>query len=202
MTGAKPVTCFTEPMEASVQTRPGWKQRILSSLVDYLVIAAWLLVLTGFSFVIAPFLPPLTGRQDLLATDVIVLGATVFPVWLYLSLTEASEAAGTLGKRVQHLAVQAADGGRAPWRRIALRNVVKLLPWQLAHLGVSRFMLDQQFGVAIACYVASWLLLIATIVMAARDPQRRALHDRLAGTRVITTAQSNRLVTRPPSTSV
>jgi uncharacterized RDD family membrane protein YckC len=165
---------------------PLWWPRILASLVDYLVIVAWLLTLGGLSLIITPFLPPASGQLNLAATDLIVFAMTVLPVWLYLTLTEAGPAGATLGKRVARLSVRGAQDSRASGRQVALRNAVKLLPWQLAHLAVSRFILGVQFEVAIACDVISVALVAVTLLMAIVDPGRRALHDRMAGTRVVT----------------
>ena len=68
---------------------------------------------------------------------------------------------------------------------IAQRNAVKLLPWQLAHLAVSRFILDEQVGAAVALDILAIVLVLVTIAMAVVDRRRRALHDRIAGTRVV-----------------
>jgi uncharacterized RDD family membrane protein YckC len=63
---------------------------------------------------------------------------------------------------------------------------VKLLPWQLAHVAVVRLALgvDQPVVVAISDG-AALLLPVASVLVAWRDPQRRALHDLAAGTRVV-----------------
>lgn len=160
-----------------------WPARIVASLVDLLVILVWLLLVTGFGLVLTPFLAG-SSVPGLLLTDVIAFCFTVLPTGLYLTLTEVAPAAGTLGKRMRRLAVQTAPS-RARVTSIAVRNAIKLVPWQLAHFAVSRFILDDQFQVALACYGASVMLVITTIALAARDPERRALHDRLAGTRVV-----------------
>ena len=165
--------------------RPRWWPRIKASLVDYLVIVAWLLVLTALGWVIVPRLPPAAGPQGPYLTDLIVFAMTVFPVWLYLTLTEASRAAATVGKRVAGLRVVMSDAGRAGGARVAARNAVKLVPWQLAHVAVARFMLGVQFEAGLVCYGASLVLAVTTIVIAIRDPRRRGLHDLVAGTRVV-----------------
>ncbi len=64
----------------------------------------------------------------------------------------------TLGMRAWRIAVRAADGGDIGWGRAGLRLAAACLSWALAGLG----------------YLA---LLV--------DPQRRTLHDRLSGTRVV-----------------
>lgn len=162
-----------------------WAPRLQASLIDYLVIVGWLLVLTVLGFVIRPFLPAQTGPPNLVATDVLAFCVSVLPVWLYLTLTESADAAATIGKRIKGLTVTLDLDGRASWTRIALRNAIKLLPWQLAHVAVSRFIYGVEFAVAITAYSASLLIVVVTLVMVVVDPKRRALHDRLAGTRVV-----------------
>ena len=46
-------------------------------------------------------------------------------------------------------------------------------------------MLGVQFEAGLVCYGASLVLAVTTIVIAIRDPRRRALHDLVAGTRVV-----------------
>ena len=59
-------------------------------------------------------------------------------------------------------------------------------PWELAHLAVARLILgvDQQVTIGVT-YALSVLIPVVSVVMMARDPLRRALHDRVAGTRVV-----------------
>lgn len=158
-----------------------------ASLIDYLVIVAWFLVLTGLSLIVRPLLPKASASQDVYLTDLIVFAMTVLPVWLYLTLTEASARAGTLGKRVAGLRVSAAGSARPGFGKVAIRNAIKLLPWQLGHVAVARFILGVQMEVAIVIDVVAVGLAVASVVVAIRDPQRRALHDLVAGTRVVTT---------------
>jgi hypothetical protein len=66
------------------------------------------------------------------------------------------------------------------------RHGIKLLPWQLAHVAVVRIILGSDEPVTIGVsYALSLLIPVASITMAWRDPLHRALHDRVAGTRVV-----------------
>ena len=147
------------------------------------MIWAWLLLMGGLGLVLAPLLG--VGAPNLVLTDVIAFAAAVLPTWLYLTLNEASMAAGTIGKRLRGLAV-ASDPARAHVASVALRNAVKLLPWQLAHLAVPRLLFDTQGPFAIGCVVAALVLTVGSVAMAVVDPHRRALHDRVARTQVVT----------------
>ncbi|MCP2180259.1 putative membrane protein YckC, RDD family [Prauserella alba] len=148
----------------------------------------WLAGLTVLGFVVRSwsgpaFVPP---SPPLVAVDAAVLSMTVFPVWSYLTAGEGGRAGAAWGKRRAGLRVVDAGGGRASYRRVAIRNAVKLLPWQLAHIAVARLMLGVDAPVTVGVTYASALVLPpVSIAMAWRDPLRRALHDRVAGTRVI-----------------
>lgn len=169
----------------------GPRARFVSLGLDYLVIAGWIGVLTVVGLSVRPLLPAEgAAAADPLAADVVAFVLTVLPVWLYLTVTEAGPRAATLGKRVARLRVVRLAGGWARFPRVAGRNAVKLAPWQLAHLAVSRFILDVERPLALTAYVASLALVVLTMVMAVRDPLRRGLHDRLAGTRVVATPPS------------
>ncbi len=152
---------------------------------DYLVIACWIAVLTVVGFAVRPLLPASAPRPGLLATDLLVLAVTVLPAWAYLTITEAGPRHATFGKRATRLWVLRTGGQEPTAGPIGVRNAVKLAPWQVAHLAVARFMLDVQVGVGVACYLVAMLLVVLTVWMAVRDPWRRGLHDRVAGTRVV-----------------
>ena len=180
----------TPPVGAPAPGRRRWHPspgpRVASWLVDWLVVGVWLGVLTLVAFLTRGSWTadgtstPTAGT--LLATDLLVTLGTVVPYVLYLVLTETSGARATLGKRVNHLVVAGEDGGRATVTAVWLRNLVKAAPWQLAHLGVSRAVLDVQHGWAVAMVVASLVLAAACAVPSLVGG--RGVHDRVAGTRV------------------
>lgn len=162
--------------------------RATSWFVDWGVVAAWLGVLTaaGFAVRAAVELPaqpvtPSSGR--VLAGDAAITGATVVPYLLYLVGTESSAQQGTLGKRVVGLVVTAGDGQRARPGQIWGRNLLKALPWELAHLGVSRAIYEVQTPAAITFTALGTVLGAACAVPSLLG--RRGLHDVLAGTRVL-----------------
>jgi uncharacterized RDD family membrane protein YckC len=167
-------------------TRPSPGARLRSWFGDWLVIGAWLLLLTLVSWLGglwsgAPA-PPRPTARELVVGDVAVTLATVVPFLLYLALSESSRHRATLGKRWAQLIVTAADGGPVSTSAVWTRNLVKVLPWQLAHLAVSRMVLDVQLTAAVVLDVASLLLLALVAVPALMGGQ--GLHDRVAGTRV------------------
>lgn len=167
--------------------RPRPTARVRSWLGDWLVVAVWLAVLTVVGLLVGQRFadaagPALPGVVPLILADLAITLITVVPYVVYLSVTESSPRRATLGKRWSGLVVADVDGGAARAGQVWLRNVVKALPWQLAHLGVSRAILEVQTPLAMTLTVLS--LVLAGACMAPALVGGRGLHDRVAGTRV------------------
>lgn len=159
-------------------------RRISSWWWDYLLIVGWLVVV----FVVLG-LPTLAGWVDLsavwenrIAADVAITALTVLPWWVYLTVTESGARHATWGKRRAGLIV---SRSRDPLTtgNVALRNLVKVLPWQLGHLGASRFATQPDVTVLAMIFTVTSLVLL---VMVAGPPLvgRPGFHDRMAGTAV------------------
>lgn len=190
---------MVRPVTPSQSSRlsPSRRSRATSWVLDYLVVLAWLgvvLVVLG--------LPTLAGWVDLSAVwsrwwaaDIAVTVLTVLPYLAYLVGAEAGPRRATWGKRRTGLAVAplAATGpddgtGRRGLRlrRVVVRNVVKVLPWQLGHMSAMRFATstgDVVPPAALVMYAGSTLLLLAVAVPPVLG--RRGLHDVLAATEVV-----------------
>ena len=161
-----------------------------ASLWDHAAILCWPAVLTVAGPVLRTVLPPAPSSPPVVA-DVVALLSTVLPVWAFLTAGEAGRHAAGWGKRRAGLRVVGPHGGRPGFGRVAVRNAVELLPWQLAHVAVARAILDpEDVGTTAVTYTLSLLLPAARILMARRDPEHRAAHDRLAGTRVVRAARA------------
>lgn len=161
-----------------------------ASLWDYLLIVGWLAALTVVGLAVRAVLPTIGGEPTYLplVADAVAFVLSVLPVWAYFTVAEASSAQGSCGKRRAGLRVVTAGGRPITWRQAAVRNAVKLAPWQLAHVAVARIILEVDAPVTIAVtYVLSLLIPVISIAVAWRDPLHRALHDRAAGTRVART---------------
>lgn len=165
---------------------PGPVARVRSWLLDWLVVGAWLGVLAVVGLVLRPMLPSgeagATTLRALLTADVLITAGTVVPYLLYLALTEASPRHATLGKRWADLRVAAADGSTPGTGAVWLRNLVKVLAWQLGHLGFTRAMFETQVGLGIGLSVAGTLLGLACALPALTGA--RGIHDVCARTRV------------------
>lgn len=174
------------PTSAVARWRPAPVARVRSWLGDWLVIGAWIGVMSLVGAAVVPRLdlPDLTtpSLRELLVADVVFALLTVVPWWCYLSLSEGSARRATLGKRWAGLVVADAAGGTAGPAAVWLRNLVKALPWHLAHLGVTRMIYELQLGLGTVFLIASLALLAACAGPALTGG--RGVHDRAAGTRI------------------
>lgn len=155
-------------------------RRIAAFLVDYLVIIGYALAVLGITLTVGPpALGPVSGQFVGFAT-------LTLPVFLYFFLTERGPRRATLGKRVMHLRVEAAAEGTRG--NILLRNVLKLLPWEVAHAGVHwvRHFGDEAPPTWVwVLLVAPQLIMLTYLIGMAASGGARAPYDRLAGTSIV-----------------
>lgn len=171
---------------ATATWRPAPAARVRSWFGDWLVVGAWLGVLSLVALLLRPLLgdpdPGPPGLRALLVADGAVALATVVPYVAYLALSESSRHRATVGKRWAGLVVADVTGARPGTSQVWLRNLVKALPWHVAHLGVLRAVLDVQPTLAVTLIGLS--LVLAGACAAPALAGGRGLHDRVAGTRV------------------
>lgn len=158
--------------------------RIRSWFIDYLVILAWLVLLA-----LVVGLPSLTEWFDLddvwsdrVWSDLAITLLTVVPLFVYLTVTESRPTHATVGKRRAGLHVTRVDGAVAGTAAVALRNLVKVLPWQIGHMGTARIVTGEAEGLGVSLNISALVLL--AVVAGPPLVARRGLHDVLAGTEV------------------
>jgi uncharacterized RDD family membrane protein YckC len=170
-----------------IEARARSTDRTEACLVDCLVVLAWLLLVSGVALGLRSLgFDPHWSATDEATADLVPLAAGLVPVGVYLVVSETGRLQGTLGKRRVGLRVVKQDGRRASTPQLVWRAAVKLSPWFLAHLGLSRLWLHLGTQQS-ACFLLTpvYLIVPVTIGLALVHPQRRALHDWLAGTRVV-----------------
>jgi uncharacterized RDD family membrane protein YckC len=167
-------------------------RRIAAWLLDYLLIAAYLILLSAVSLGLRAS-PLQAGFNNAMSQPVTaeLLGffLLTLPVVLYFAVSEASPLRATFGKRALRLAVVDLKGGRLPARRALLREAARFLPWELSHALLWRVALSPDHG-AIPFWVTAGfgavyalvLLYLATLFIGS---EHRTVYDRLAGSIVI-----------------
>ena len=157
--------------------------------LDYLVIAAYLIVVVGAGVLLrlvaqelstVIFSNPLLGEL----TGFVLL---TLPVTLYFALSERSAAGATWGKRRMRLRVVTVDGQRLGPARSLLRSGLKFVPWELSHFAIWQFSAAGPNPPPILTTVlfVVWVLIGLNVVSAKQDQRRRTLYDRGAGTVVV-----------------
>jgi uncharacterized RDD family membrane protein YckC len=130
--------------------------------------------------------------------EVYVLLTISLPVWLYFSITESSRWQASIGKRILGLLVTDTDGDRIGFGSGFLRTVIKLLPWEIAHLianlPTSMWINPQTGAVDINTEISAyrvWLFTIVYVLLAVYlvaiflTERNRSVNDLVAGTIVI-----------------
>jgi uncharacterized RDD family membrane protein YckC len=117
------------------------------------------------------------------------------PAWLYFSLLEHSRWQATVGGRLLGLKVETLSGERLRFSQVLGRTLVKLLPWELAHLTVNwptPMLINPQSGeldwsrgrYRFGFNLVYGLGLVYGLV-ALFSPQQRSVPDWVVGSRVI-----------------
>src|SRR5260370_9777102 len=116
------------------------KRRIAAFGVDYLIIAAWIGLITavgfGASAMVGIETGPVVSQTDKLRGHAMALLSLTLPVSLYFSIAESSQWQATVGKRALGLRVQTVAGARVGLGRSLARSAIKFLPWEIAHTAI------------------------------------------------------------------
>lgn len=187
------------PRNKNLPSRPSFILRIKASLVDYCLVLGYMGVLAasmGIVYLTAGEVPDWLSHGVTVA-ELLGFIVLVLPVGLYLYFCEASSRSATVGKRTMKLIVVSSKTlSRASRSQIAIRTIVKLFPWELAHFFVwhtvaitsknqTIFPVWLEIGL-----MSSIALPLVYVLVVAIDLKGRGPHDMLAGTRVITSTQS------------
>ncbi len=162
------------------------KKRVLSWLIDYLVILAYMGILLAVSLSVYFGVLGYVPTYDETGMNLISL-ALILPVMAYFIITEAGKRHASLGKRKMKLSVASVRSGAPGFWRVFARNVVKFIPWQAAHMMIfngfaNNWDVTPYFIVlALVCY--GLLALYLLLIFIRKD--HRGLHDLLAGTVVV-----------------
>lgn len=109
------------------------------------------------------------------------------PVWLYFTFTDSRLMRGSIGKRIIKLEVLSADSKQAiSVKKSFARTVLKLLPWELAHIG-NNFPVPMYFTKEPELrlgFILSGVILMVYIFSFIINKSNRTVYDLLMGTKV------------------
>ena len=164
---------------------PLLRKRFVAFGIDYAILSAYIVVLAGVALVVLRLSGASSGAPDPIMGQLVGFATLTAPFFLYLFFSERGARRATPGKRRMGIRVDAPQQARG--RAIFVRNVLKLLPWEVAHTGVHWIWHYTQQGLEPPTWVLVLLVLpqlvgvvyLATIVV---DRGSRSAYDRIAGT--------------------
>ena len=168
------------------------RRRVLSDCAEVFLLFAGIFLLQGLLFALR-LNPLVRGVQSGAGFSkgtyhLWLLGTVDLPLVLYDAGTLASSAQATLVMGWLGLRLQSVDGGRIRYRQAVLRSVVMLIPFEVNHAFLVWASTPQGIPTQLALqYAAVGLLVLAYIVTAVRSQRRQSVHDRVAGTVVVST---------------
>ena len=159
-------------------------KRFLAWMVDWSIVAVYgcavfgiVTALSSMEIITLRAVHPVKGQA-------IGFFTLTLPVILYCIFTEAGMKHATVGKRIMKIEIM---GNPLTTGEIVLRNVIKFLPWEVAHAGV----LWINYIKTAETPIWIWLLLIGPQVLVViyamsivATKGSRSVYDMIAGTRV------------------
>jgi uncharacterized RDD family membrane protein YckC len=119
-----------------------------------------------------------------------VLATVSVPMLLWFTWRDRSPRAASPGAAWLGLAVVRVDGARLTWSSALVRNFLKLLPFELNHVALFHGQVNDQFtATAWIGWIGAWGMVLVTVWLALRSPDRQTLHDRATGTVVVRRGQ-------------
>lgn len=163
-------------------------KRSLAFGLDYLIIIGYGMLLFGVTSTIG------VARLSPLEGQVVGFVSLTLPVFLYFYLMEKSSSAATLGKRVMNISVQNHIARKN--QRVLLRNILKFLPWEIAHFGVHWIIYYSGIDKAPPVWVWVALILPQVIVLGYISSiilykGESSLYDKIANTSIVLNKPKN-----------
>ena len=168
------------------------RRRVAALLLDYLVVLGWMALLAAGALVLSVVsggYPDVLGALGPVGTQAAFLVLLTLPAGLYLYIGESGPAQASWGKRRLGLVVTGIDGSRPSRSRVAVRTVVKLLPWEVAHTLVWQMQAvfrrrgyEADVPVWIMIGLSAVLVVVVAYLAMSLLGSRRGPHDRAAST--------------------
>ena len=162
--------------------------RILAWFTDFAIIISYALLLWLFTMLLIGNANLQQIEANPIVGQLVGFVTLTLAVFLYSYLTEKSIWKGTIGKKLLKLSVVVEKESNRP--NILLRNILKYLPWEVAHIGVHWIYFYESMGMETPLWV--WITLIVPqlivlgyFVSIIFSKGRSSIYDRIAGTKVV-----------------
>lgn len=158
-------------------------KRVLAFIIDYVVIIAYAACLfTASTFLSSQFDFQLSFDSPFKNQMVSFISLT-FPVFLYFLISEKSKSKGTIGKRLLKLkVVNSVENSKA---NLFLRNFLKLLPWEIAHIGVYQIAFYQNENIWVwATLIVPQVIVFIYIISVFLSKGKQSIYDKLSNTEI------------------
>lgn len=127
-----------------------------------------------------------------LNTELYVLATISLPVWVYFIYTDSQKSKGSFGKRLMNLSVRnSIDNERVTIGTSFKRTFLKLLPWEISHIGVvlpTPLWYVEKFEYRVFLLFGI-LVLVSYIISVLLNTDGKSIYDRLIGTKVVENAK-------------
>ena len=155
-------------------------KRIVAIAIDYMFVALYavLLFVVAVTFFETNDVGPINGQ-------IIGFLSLTLPVFLYFYLSEKSKRRATLGKKILKISVDSHQN-----KNIFYRNVLKFLPWEIAHIGMHwmYYFSNQEAKEPIWVWIVLLLpqiVVIIYIVSLFLNKGSATIYDKIAKTKII-----------------
>ncbi|MET3574220.1 RDD family protein [Bhargavaea ullalensis] len=169
--------------------------RIKAFLIDYLLIAAYIILLGLVSVFLFPQIQRLFAGPPALAQTAGFFLMTL-PVSAYFIISDSAAGRGSLGKRIVGLQVTDLRCRPLSLPRSILRTALKFLPWELSHFLVYRLVgTGDGEGVPISLSILGILiyaLMALYMIVPFLNQRKQSVYDLLTLTQVIRTTETER----------
>lgn len=119
--------------------------------------------------------------------ELYVLVSISFPVWMYFAYFDSNKFRATFGKRLMKLSVCDCRGRKLVLGKSLLRTVLKLLPWELIHLGIvfpTPMYFEEEPSIRTLTLVGTFLFIVYALSIFFNS-DRQSIYEKLIGTNVI-----------------
>lgn len=162
-------------------------QRFKAFLIDYLLIAGYLLSLMVLTVFISPSIQSFFQGSLVIAQFTGFLMVTL-PVTIYFAAFDSLGKGQTFGKRKMKIRVVTLDGQKPDLLRSAIRNLLKFVPWELSHFLIYRLMVLGNdpvpvFYMGVGGFV--YVLMFVYLTTAIFSNRKQTLYDWVVKTQVV-----------------